>query len=302
MAKGVGVQCDLREHINVYRILKRSVVTETVSAFLQIVLQIKVFLKLWKRNQINMRAAALTYNFILSIVPALAVCLAILSFFLDIHSLSVELKLFLLKNLTTGTGNVVTQYIDGFLRNLRFRTIGYIGFGALLFTSVLLLSNIEDAMNRIWSIDKSKKLWQRIAIYNLMIFIGPFCLAISLAAKTLANKYFPHLLMQANTGTIVIMTGLFAFFYKVMPNTKVRWDGALFCGFLMALASECAKLIYAKYTAKVLFYNQVYGGLAALPLLLIWIYLNWIIFLAGTQFNFFLQNRRALIEKHQEHV
>jgi membrane protein len=103
--------------------------------------------------------------------------------------------------------------------------------------------------------------------------------------------------VQANIGTILITTALFTFFYKVMPNTKVHWRGALLSGFLVALASEFAKLAYTKYTGKALFYNKMYGGLAALPLFLIWIYLNWMIFLAGTQLNFFLQNRRSLLEK-----
>jgi len=257
----------------------------------------KVFTRLWKKNQISLRAAALTYNFIFGLVPALAVCLSILSFFVDIKSAGSNLKSFLLKNLATGTGNAVTQYLDQFLVNLRFRTIGYVGFGALLITSILLLSNIEDSMNRIWSIDKNKKIWKRFIIYNLMIFIGPFCLAIFLATTMLAKKYTPHLLVQANVGTILITTCLITFFFKVMPNTKVQLSGAFISALLVALVSELAKFAYAAYTTKALLYNKMYGGLAALPLFLLWIYLNWIIFLAGTQLNFFLQNRRALMNK-----
>lgn len=244
-----------------------------------------------------MRAAALTYNFILGLVPAIAVCMAVVSAFIDVKSVSTQIKSFLLKNLTAGTGYTASTYLDKFIGNIRFSTIGYAGFSALFLTSLLLLSNIETSMNHIWSIEKNKKLTVRLLIYILMIFLGPICLATTISATTLAKAYSPHLLSKAHFGTITVSILLFSFLYKVMPNTKVKSSWAILCGILMALASHGAKLGYAKYTAKAIFYNQIYGGLAALPLFLIWIYLNWTIFLAGTLLNYVLQNRNSLLEK-----
>ena len=58
-------------------------------------------------------------------------------------------------------------------------------------------------------------------------------------------------------------------------------SAAAISGALAAIAVELAKWGYAIYTKKALFYNEVYGGLAILPLFLIWVYVNWNIFLGG---------------------
>ncbi len=56
---------------------------------------------------------------------------------------------------------------------------------------------------------------------------------------------------------------------------------------------ELAKWIYAVYAAKVMFYNTLYGGLAVLPLFLVWVYVNWNIFLGGALFSYMIQHRRT---------
>jgi membrane protein len=252
-----------------------------------------MYVRLWRRHQIPMRAAALTYTLILALIPLLTVCLSVFSLFIDIKKLSLEFKSFLLKNLAAGAGNVVSQTIDSFLGKVHFKALGYIGFAALLVTSLLLLSSIEDAINRIWAIRRRKQVWKRFLTYNLILLLGPVSVSLSVATTTLVTKYFPHMLFRANFGVVLVNTLFVTLTYKIFPNKKVRWGAAALSGLAVALACELAKWGYAFYVARALFYNKIYGGLAALPFFLVWIYLNWVIFLAGALLSFMLQHRKT---------
>ena len=248
------------------------------------------FIRLWDKNEISIRAAALTYTFILGLIPAVAVCLFILSGFVNFHDLQNDFKLFLLKNLAAGTGNTAVAYIDQFLGKVHFNAMGYVGAGALVTTSVLILSSLEHTMNKIWGIHKNRPIRKKIFIYTLLIIFSPLGISLSIMASTLIQKYAPHFFFEATILGFLFNTLFFTFIYKTIPNRKVDWKYALFTGIIIAILSDVAKWGYTVYTAKALFYNKVYGSLAALPFFLIWIYVNWIIFLTGTQLNCVLQN------------
>lgn len=254
----------------------------------------RMYWRLWSKHQIPMRAAALTYTLILSIVPLLAVCLSVLSLVFDVKKMSGDFKIFLFKHLAPGTGGLIGNTIDNFLGKVQFKTMGYIGFAALLITALLLLASIEDSINRIWNIQRRKAWWKRVLVYNLILLLGPVSVSLSVATTTIVTKFFPDLLLKANSGVILINTLFLTLIYKIFPNKRVYWWAAFTTGFIVALASEIAKWSYALYTAKTLFYNKVYGGLAALPLFLIWIYANWMIFLSGALLTFMLQHYQNL--------
>jgi membrane protein len=168
-----------------------------------------------------------------------------------------------------------------------------VGFGALLFTCLLLLSSIENSINRIWSIRKKKDLWKRVVIYNLLLVLGPVSVSLSVSTMTLAGRYFPNYAAKAKLGVFLINWILITLIYKIFPNKKVHWSAALIAGALAAGACDLAKWGYAIYTAKALFYNEVYGGLAILPLFLIWVYVNWNIFLTGALLTYMIQHRHT---------
>lgn len=254
---------------------------------------LRLYVRLWLKHQISMRAAALTYTFILGMVPALAVCLSAFSLFFDINKYAADFKFFLLKQLAAGAGSNVTKYLDTFLSHVKFKAIGYVGFAALLLTSLLLLSSMEDAINRIWSIKKRKAVWKRIIIYNLILFLGPVTVSLSIASTALVSKFFPDLVVKANLSLVLISAIFLTLTYKIFPNKKVEWPPVIISGIVVALFCELAKWGYAIYTAKALFYNKVYGGLAVLPLFLVWIYLNWTIFLGGALLSYLLQHRKS---------
>lgn len=254
---------------------------------------LRMFVRLWAHHQISLRAAALTYALILAFIPLLAVALSGGSLFIKGRDLNSMLMPFLMQHLAPGSAAKTAQVISRLLGKVHFRAMGYVGFGALLVTSLLLLSSIENSINRIWSIRRKKDLWKRVVIYNLLLILGPASVSATLATLTWISRMFPNYVAKANVGAFLINGLLFAFIYKIFPNKRVSWVASLIAGLLAAGAIDLAKWGYALYTAKALFYNEVYGGLAVFPLFLIWIYVNWNIFLGGALLTYMIQHRQS---------
>jgi membrane protein len=228
---------------------------------------------------------------ILAFIPMLAVALSGGSLFFKPHDLNTILMPFLVQHLAPGSAAKVGLIINNLLAKVHFRAMGYVGFGVLLVTCLLLLSSIENSINRIWSIRKKKELWKRIVIYNLLLVLGPASVSASLATLTWISHLFPDYRTKANLGAMIINGLFFAFVYKIFPNKKVSWIASLVSGAVAAGAIDLAKMIYAIYTTKALFYNEVYGGLAVLPFFLVWVYVNWNIFLGGALLTYLIQHR-----------
>jgi membrane protein len=66
-----------------------------------------------------------------------------------------------------------------------------------------------------------------------------------------------------------------------VPNTRVQWRHALTAGFLVAGGIEVAKKLLAVYLTQFPTYSVIYGAFAAVPILLVWIYVTWVIVLLG---------------------
>ncbi|MGZ3657129.1 MAG: YihY/virulence factor BrkB family protein, partial [Bdellovibrionota bacterium] len=197
---------------------------------------IRMFIRLWHHHQISLRAAALTYALILAIIPLFAVALSGGSLFIKGRDLNSMLMPFLVQNLAPGSAAKVGNLINTLLAKVHFRAMGYVGFGALLFTCLLLLSSIENSINRIWSIRKKKDLWKRVVIYNLLLVLGPASVSFSLSTITFLGHMFPKYVAKANIGVFVVNALLFSFVYKIFPNKRVNWV-ATFAGGTAAAAA-----------------------------------------------------------------
>ncbi len=252
-----------------------------------------MYVRLWNHHQISLRSAALTYTLILALIPLLAVCLSAFTLFWPVQDLNARFMGFLMEHLAPGSGKVVQMHIQNVLNKVQFKTIGYVGFGILLVISLLMLSSVENAINRMWSIRRYKDLWKRVVIYNLLLVLGPVAIALSVASTSMIAKFFPQYLGKANAGSILINTVLLTLVYKIFPNKRVNWSAAFVAGVIACGSFEAAKWIYAVYAKKAMFYNTLYGGLAVLPLFLVWVYVNWNIFLGGALLSYMFQHRRT---------
>jgi membrane protein len=156
-----------------------------------------------------------------------------------------------------------------------------------------MLSSIEKAINRIWHAPVTRSLFNRIASYWLVITLGPVLAAVVLGFATSFN--FPlQSLLPSGTGMIALGTVVFFAVYKWVPNARVSSAHAWIAAALASVAWNCARIAYTAYTKKILTYSKIYGSLSAIPLLLLWIYIVWIIVLAGAALTAALQKKLKL--------
>ena len=148
---------------------------------------------------------------------------------------------------------------------------------------------IDGALNTIWGVHRMRPLAQRLITYWAILSVGPILLGVSLsltsylasAAAGLVTSPPPLMAAALGIAPLVLFTVAYSALYVYVPNRHVRWRDALAGAFLAALAFEAAKRGFAIYITRFPTYTMIYGALAALPLLLLWIYYIWIITLAG---------------------
>jgi membrane protein len=101
----------------------------------------------------------------------------------------------------------------------------------------------------------------------------------------------------AKFSPFLLMAGVFAFFYKFIPNTRVELKSALVGGITAAVLWGIMGVVFAKFVAGSAKYGAIYSSFAALILFLLWLYAGWMIMLIGAQVAFFHQHPSAYLSK-----
>ena len=251
-------------------------------------------------GEINLRAMGLVYATLLAIVPALALTFAVLTA-LQVHR-DLEPLIFEFFRPLGDAAPAITQRILGFADSVRSGLVGTVGLALLLWTLVGAVKKVEDSFNFVWRVKLSRSLGRRVAEYVLLLVAAPLLLAVVVGFSKLAvdrvtlytTTDLPLLtrLVDAGVGLApyVIVTGMFVFLYRVIPNTRVMlapalW-GALAAGVLWAATGKLFAT-FVVYTSRL---TLVYAGFAIVVALLLWTWLGWLILLAGAQLSFYLQN------------
>lgn len=250
-----------------------------------------------ERDQILLRATALTYFAMLSLVPILALAIGMVGAF----GVSEDLARVVVERVAAGSPQA-GQYILDLVNNVNFRSFGAVGGVSLFVTTVLAIGNVETAFNKIWGIERQRSLMRRFADYLAVLVVAPLLftaavsLATSLRSETILAQVLSHpFLAQAyelglrQTPTVLLLLG-FAFLYWFLPNTSVRPLPALLGGLVAALLFTLAQALYIGLNVGVARTNAIFGSFAALPLLLVWLYVSWIVVLLGCEVAFAVQN------------
>jgi membrane protein len=246
---------------------------------------------------LRLRAMALTYISIFSLLPALMVTVSMVRSFPDLDRVRVQLQEFLVQNLAVGARDKVSLYLDQFVFGTSAMTPGLLGFALLLLSAVALLAQVEHAVNAIWAVHRPRPRLQRWLTYWAALTVGPLVMAGSIALALDAHESLgaPRVVGQAAG---VILTYLFFLAaYLALPATRVRFLPALGGGVVAGTAFELAKGIYTWAAAHLFRFQAVYGSIAAILVFLLWLYLSWTIFLFGARLAFVLQHHRALVGK-----
>lgn len=238
-------------------------------------------------DRLNASAAALTFVSLFALVPLLTVTLSIASALPAAGDIEAKLNDFLLQFLLPESSTQVVQYLSTFIGQARSLTV--FGVAILLITAVLMLRNVEKALNDIWRNRANRRPLQSFLLYWTVLSLGPAAIVLGLGVRA-------YLFAATNDwgglhlfGIGSALIGLLPFaisaisltcLYAVVPNCQVPFRHALVGGVFAASTFTIARMLFTAVMAESS-YTLVYGAFAAVPLFLLWIYVTWIIVLVG---------------------
>ena len=251
-------------------------------------------------GQLTLRAMSLVYTTLLSVVPLIAVSFSVLKGFGVDEDL--EQYLYGLLEPMGEKGVEITDKVMTLVDNVNGSVLGGIGLAFFVYAAISMVQKIEESFNYVWYVTKPRSFATRFIEYSAVLIIGT--LAITLALRTIASIGEEDIVvsMQANTmmsplfafaSTLtpyVVIIAIFTFLYKFMPNTNVKFKSALVGGCAGGFLWVTASMIFGAFLTNSYDRQVIYASFAIAITALIWLYLNWLILLIGSQLAFYFQN------------
>lgn len=274
--------------------------TRTKQILINIIKIIYLSIKGIGTHRLNIHSSALSFTVTFALVPLIALIIAIARGFGIENMIEETLSstMFGQSNLVPYIMDFVTKYLD-YLRGGLF--IG-VGLGILVYSVYNLFAQIERALNSIWQVNKSRSILRQFTIYFSGLLIFPILIAVSSGLSIyinniLKNALFFHLFnpfvqIVLSALPYIVSVLLFTLMFLIIPNTKVKFANAFIAGIITGISFQIFQTIYVNGQINLTRYNAVYGGFAALPLLLLWLKISSLIFLIGAEISYVSQNIR----------
>jgi membrane protein len=248
-------------------------------------------IKQWVRDRCPQQAAALTYQTTLSLVPLLALVFAGLhqAYNLEVQSNLVD---FISTRILPDMDGVV-DHLQSFSDKVATGAAGGLGLAFTLGTCFYLFYTIEGTFNAIWRVTIRRTLMRKFMIFYPVVTLLPVLAGAylywsgKLIGSRSAARFFGPLSIQ--------FLALFLINW-LLPNIRVRWFAALVGALTTGLALEGLKWGFVHFAKRALLasYGGVYGPLALVPLMLLWIYISWWLVLLGAEIAHSIQNLKLL--------
>lgn len=243
-------------------------------------------------------ASSLSYTSLIALVPVLAIALAIFSAFPVFNEVRQQVQDMLIQNLMPDAGQDINMYFKQFINAAaKLTTIGVIG---IALTAILLLSTIENSFNFIFKVTKPRRITTKITLYWTVITLGPLLLGTAFSLRGIAafNDF-----LQTVPGIKVFLGSVLPFLltwlvltcvYVFVPNKKVGFLNAMVGSFVALFLFWVLRIGFALFMVKNDTYKTLYGAVAAVPLMLIWMYLYWAAVIFGAVVTAALEDFRQL--------
>jgi membrane protein len=255
----------------------------------------RLFLQHCQKDRISVSAGHLAYVSLLSLVPFIMVFFTILSAFPAFAEVRGELESLIFDSFAPHAGDQVQHYMTEFVGNAS--RMGAIGILSLVVVALLLIGNIDKTLNRIWNVQSRRPAIFTFAIYWMVLTLGPLLMG----SSVIVSSYLISLASSAEEMTFGATTALLkivpfiasisAFFiiYMLVPNKRINPRHGVLGALLAAVLFELSKKGFAFYVASFPSYQLIYGAMAGIPILFLWVYLSWIVVLVGAEFTYVLE-------------
>ena len=246
-----------------------------------------VFWQRFNQNKLAQAAGYLTYSTMLAIVPLIMVVFSIFSAFPVFNEVTGALKEFIFTNFAPSASDMVGQYIDEFVNNSK--KMSAVGIISLIVVALMLINSIDRTLNSIWQDTGTRPIFTSFAIYWLILTLGPLLVGVSIAASTYVKAMFESAasfsfgLKLLSFVPFLSTWFIFTMIYMVVPNKKVSIKHSAAGALIAAVFFTLGKQAFAWYIVTFPSYQLIYGAMATLPIMLLWIQLSWTFVLLGAQ-------------------
>ncbi len=254
------------------------------------------FVDRFYKDRILVESSHLAYVTLLSLVPFITVLFSMFSILPVFQSTKAQLKEMIFSNFMPVFGDVIEQNFEIFTENASNTSI--IGALFLLITALMLIESINSSVNHIWKCTGNRSWVTKLPVYWMVLTLGPILIGVSLALTSIAVSYkideglgiVPFL--QRNI--IRFMPILFSFvalllMYVVVPVRKVKISYAVLGAIVSAILLEVGKRGFSLYIIHFPSYQNIYGAIGIIPILLLWLYISWVIVFIGVEVQSTLQ-------------
>lgn len=266
----------------------------------------RVFIKRAEQNQLPVTAGYLTYNTMLAMVPLIMVVFSVFTIFPFFTEATEQLKSFIYDNFAPNIGDVVQQNLDSFVNNSK--QMGIVSTIGLVVVALMLIHNVDKALNGLWHEPRKRSIFISFLLYAVILVLAPLVAGVSIAITSyiMSLSLFNEVATFSLTTTLLNYTPflliwlLFTLIYKFVPNTPVKFKhacvGALFAGIFFTLGKQA----FIWYITIFPSYQAIYGALAVLPIMLLWIHLSWQVVLLGGQFAAVLKELEMIKQEKKD--
>ena len=250
-------------------------------------------------------AAALTYTTLFAIVPVMTVSFAVLSSVPALKDKGAQFQAWAFEYFVPSAGNMLLDHLQSFAKQAANLT--GLGIVFLVITSILMLSTVEQTLNRIWKVQTPRKGLTSLLMYWAVLSLGPICLGLGLAISSYLTSraifsdtvsYLGGVRLWLSLLPFLFTTAMLTLMYTVVPNTKIPLRQGVLGAAVAALLFELAKGGFTFFIKQAPSYQVVYGAFAAVPVFLLWIYISWTIVLGGAE----LVRALVVFQEHRRQV
>ena len=250
-------------------------------------------------KNLNDTAKSLTYSLIFSIVPILAMIVAVAKGFGVSDVIEQQLNTSFLGE--TNMVPTIMSMVDRYLETAQGGVFIGIGILILLWAIYSFFQSVETAFNMIWNVRKSRSILRQATTYIAIVVLIPVMIVCSAGinifvhttVESAAHLEIVNDYMRANGVKFfqfVIVWVFFIWMYMAIPNTKVRFTSALIPGIVMGTLFQLLQMLSVYLIAMLSRTSIVYGAFATIPILMTWLQYTSLLILIGAEMSYAIQN------------